>query len=314
MSRHGRVVRQSEGNVIFSPQLKLCKSERLSSLFNGKFIFPINLEISLTGRCNAACQECFYKDSKDNTDINYELLLDFLISAKYNLKAITWTGGGEPTLHYDFHNITQQVDKDCKIEQGLFTNALNTPYYLPWLFKWIRVSKTNFDWPEENIKLLRQKNENVGLCVNYNGNDNDIETGLKIVHDNDLRYINVRPALNTSGQVVDIKPPAIKDKKLIISKYKFDQASKKRDYDKCYGYKFVPFLWHNGDLDACAYHKNNPCYNFGNIYSHSYDHIIENINKKEFVHATELCQICCKNHEINRLINDMYNLEDENFV
>ena len=41
---------------------------------------------------------------------------------KFGTKAITWTGGGEPTIHKDFFNI---LDKSFKLglENGLLTNG-----------------------------------------------------------------------------------------------------------------------------------------------------------------------------------------------
>ncbi len=293
--------------MIFNPQLKLCSHKRFYHFLKGEYIPPINIEISLTGKCNASCKECFYRYNKDTMSIDTVSLFAFIDQLE-NTKAITWTGGGEPTLHKDFAEIVDYVD----IKQGLFTNALKAPQYDIGKFEWIRVSKTNKPWNEENIAILSENNDKVGLCVNYSGNDEDILTGLELVHTHALRYLSVRPALSLDGKSIKTKLPKIKDEKLIINNYKFEEAHKDREYSKCFGYHFIPFVWHDGSFSVCAYQRENSNYNLGNIYEDTFMDIIENLDR--FVDVDSNCQICCKNHEINKLINESLELEDRDFV
>ena len=297
--------------MIFNSQLKLVKNKSFSDYIQDNINMPVGVEVSLTGSCNADCPECFYKNAKDNEKIVTDKLLTFL---KYcnacNIKAVTYTGGGEPALHPDFDKII----KACKLEQGLFTNALAIPKYDASLLKWIRISKTNMDWPEKSIKKLRGLTSKIGLCVNYKGDETVVERGLKLVHDNDLRYLNIRPALNRGSYLTKIQPPTIKDDKLIVSGYKFNDSGMKRGYIKCYGYKFVPFLWHDGIVNVCAYQRFSKKHQLGNIYEDSFFNIIKNIVNLKGINVDDNCQICCKNHEINKLINDVSKLEDENFI
>jgi len=293
--------------MIFAPQLKLCSHKRFYKFLEGDYVTPINIEISLTGKCDANCKECFYRYNRDDISMDTDSLLLFLASLN-GVKAITWTGGGEPTLHDRFEEIVNAVS----IKQGLFTNALKTPTYNMTALEWIRVSKTNKPWPEKSIAILSHFNDKVGLCVNYTGNDQDIKDGLKLVHKYGLRYLNVRPALSLNGESTDMRLPGIKDDKLIVSGYKFNESHKKREYSKCFGYHFVPFIWHDGNFSACAYQRENPYYTLGNIYRDSFEDIIESLDR--FKEVDSNCQICCKNHEINRLINNVMELEDRDFV
>ena len=53
-------------------------------------------------------------------------------------------------------------------------------------------------------------------------------------------------------------------------------------------------------------------YNLGNIYEDRFEDIFENFPNSVEVRKT--CQICCKNHEINKLINTAMNIKDGDFV
>jgi len=91
----------------FNPQLKLTKHKEFSNFLNGEKIYPINVEISPCHTCNATCDWCFYagtheklKNSTLDKKVGIQLLEDLIL---IGTKAVTWTGGGEPTLHPDFN-------------------------------------------------------------------------------------------------------------------------------------------------------------------------------------------------------------------
>jgi len=295
-----------------APTLKLTKHIEFSKYINGQTIFPINLEISPSGFCNASCPWCFYLKSQSKENIDTQVLLKFIdLCQIFGTKAITWTGGGEPTMHPDFKKITQSLKK---VDQGLFTNALKVPEYDPSVFNWIRVSKTNLDFNIESLKKLREC-RTVGLCINDTGtleSSNLIVKALDLVHKLNLDYLQVRPALNKSGEKTSIVAPVYKDDKLIITDYKYSEANKERIYTKCEGFHFVPFLWEDGRLDVCGYRRCEDAYNIGNIYNDDFNKIVKLF--PDYVNVTNECQICCKNHEINTLIHQVKTLEDENFV
>jgi len=280
----------------------------LVEYLNGKKIVPINIEISPCGICNADCSWCFYKNQQSHKMIETKTLIKF-INESFDLgtKAITWTGGGEPTLHPDFKLLVENI----KMDQGLITNGLKIPNFNPLLFSWIRVSKTNKDWNLDALNELR-KCKSVGLCINYQGNEFEVESTLKIVYDLKLDYLQVRPALKLNGDKIKVEKPTISDSKLLITNYKFEESFKEKKYSKCEGFHFVPFLWEDGDLDVCAYKKGNKKYNLGNIYMSSLKTIIDNF--PSFVNVERDCQTCCKNHEINSLISVLKEIQDINFV
>jgi organic radical activating enzyme len=292
----------------FNPQIKLTLHKEFISYLSNQPICPINIEISPCGVCNADCAWCFYRNKQTGNILQTEILLRFINEAKeLGTKAITWTGGGEPTLHPDFKAIVKNVN----ITQGLITNGLIIPSYDPSVFSWIRVSKTDTDWNKESLKILRACNK-VGLCINYTGNEEELKKSLDLVYDLNLSYLQVRPALNIDGNLTEIKVPEIIDPKLELTEYKFSEANKLREYTSCEGYHFVPFLWEDGNLDTCAYKRFTNGYNIGNIYITPFKELLKLFPKE--VLADKTCQICCKNHEINSLIYKAKKIENKDFV
>jgi len=292
----------------FLPQLKLASHREFIDYVGGKSVVPINIEISPSGICDANCQWCFYRKSHSRQILNTDILIKFLVDAWIaGVKAITLTGGGEPTLHPEFDKIIKAVS----MEQGLITNGLKIPKYDPKVFSWIRVSKTDKNWNIEALKHIREC-KTVGLCINYEGNEQEVEDSLRIVYDLNLDYLQVRPALRLRGNKTYISEPKLKDDRLLITSYKFEDASRNRLYTRCEGFHFVPFLWEDGNLDVCAYKKGNVEYTIGNIYKDSFSELIKKF--PAYVDVESDCQICCKNHEINTLIHMVKNIEDKNFV
>lgn len=290
----------------FNPQVKLTRHKELNDYLDGNFIYPINTEISVSGRCQANCKECFYSGNQSKQIIDKNIFLKFL--DEYNGKAITWTGGGEPTLHPDF----ELFNKRTKVSQGLITNSLSVRNVK---MDWIRVSKTNEPWNTGNLRRLRDMTSSLGLCINYknksNNDEKTIQESLDIADRLGLDYVQVRPALNSGDIPTFVDKPKIVHPKLIVSDYKFEEARRERDYKMCEGFHFVPFIWENGDVDVCGYHPKDKRYNLGNLYKESFINII---NKSPDYILLDNCQRCCKNHEINRVIHYMRNLEDVNFV
>lgn len=296
----------------FNPQLKLTRHEEFARYLNGGKVMPINVEISPTGRCNASCEECFYRNQKDQTDLNIGVLETLILEMeKSRVQAVSWTGGGEPTMYPQFWKAVRFLRMNTRICQGLFTNGLKVNYD-PSLMDWIRVSCSNKGFNKENLKLLRDKCRTVGLCLNWKGDKFQLGETLLLAEELNLDYVQIRPALKRGGELTQIEPPKVEHPLLIISDYKFQEARKKRDYAFCEGYHFVPFVWQDGDIDTCGYMRKRKEYNLGNIYEDKFADIMERAPKQ--VKVSEDCQTCCKNHEINKLISIAREIKDKEFV
>lgn len=299
-----------------SPQEKLVVHHQLSQHLSGKKVYPIGLEISPSGVCQATCDFCFYAGGElgghRNVFLRAEKLYQVLLEAAcIGVKAVTWTGGGEPTLHPNFASITVRA-AIMGLEQGLFTNALSSPKYIPNRMKWIRVTITDKPYNEQYIRALRGT-DNLSIAFNYKGPQDDeyLWDVLDMCGRVGADYVQVRPALAFHGQTVDIAPPKIHHPLLHITDYKFEDAKKPHGYSRCEGYHFVPFIWEDGNVDVCAYMRKHEGYNLGNIYNTSLKDILD--LAPEYVPVSPRCQVCCKNHEINKLVSSLRTLKDVNF-
>lgn len=103
--------------------------DRVARWRRGEKIFPINMEICLTGSCNHRCVFCCcdYLDYKANM-LDYDNLLSNLreISPQYEmhgLKSVLLAGTGEPLLYPKFTEFVNTL-KDFGIDIALSTNGV----------------------------------------------------------------------------------------------------------------------------------------------------------------------------------------------
>ena len=314
----------------FEPGLKLALHKELGEYLSGKFVSPINIEIAPTGICNANCPWCFYRQEESaikglDGNLFKESRMEGLVQelAGIGVKSISWTGGGEPTIHPSFPKFVEWANW-AGLKQGLFTNALKIPNYDPTIFEWIRVSKTNKEWNETSLNLLR-KCKTLGLCINYQGKEDDelISTSLNLVEKLDSlkefpshsTYLQVRPALKIKGEKTLIEVPKIEHPLLKITEYKFLGSGSEREYSNCEAFHFAPFIWPDGDVDVCGYHRKEKDFSLGNLYEQGekgrFSYIMKNAPTK--VSVQDSCQICCKLNAMNSMINMMRHLEDIDF-
>ena len=313
----------------FEPGLKVARNKKFAQYLGGEFVFPIGVEISPSGICDAECPKCFYRQNSGElkgheTEFLKTNRIEGLINELSGLgvNSISWTGGGEPTLHPSFHKFVEWTNW-AGLEQGLFTNALKPIKYDPNLFEWIRVTKTNKDLNVKVLEELRQC-KTLGICINYTDKDEKlIQDTLKIAErldelktsDEHSTYVQVRPALIVKGKPIDVEIPKIEHPLLKITDYKFIGSNSDREYSLCEAYHFVPFIWQNGEVDVCAYHKGETEFNLGNLYTKGKQGRFREImkNAPESVSVKDDCQICCKLNSMNSMINHMRQLKDINF-
>lgn len=300
----------------FDPPSKLALHPQFAQYISGEKVYPINVEISPSGICQASCDFCWYAQGAAGSHRNVMLdssrtLLFLTECAALGVKSISWTGGGEPSLHPDIHLFVEEA-YSLGLEQGMFTNALSMPKYDPSRLKWIRVTMTDKPYKRECILQLRAA-ETLGFAFNYAGPQDDdyLENTLHLATTVRADYVQVRPALHFHGETVDIDPPSIKHPLLFVTDYKFEQAKVKHGYGCCEGYHFTPFLWEDGNLDTCAYMRKHDGYRLGNIYGNKLKTLLDLSPRSVPVKGE--CQVCCKLHETNLTIHAARELVDINF-
>jgi len=314
----------------FSPGLKLMNHKEFGMYLAGEQISPINVEISPSGRCGAKCPDCFYRQNNSelkglDAALFKESRMEGLVEelAGVGVKSISWTGGGNPDNHPSFPKFAEWAHW-AKLQQGLFTNATNEVKYDPSLFEWIRVTQTEKPLNEAIIKDLRPV-KTLGICINYGGpqDDGHLRNALEMaerLHDSRESpehdtYVQVRPALKIKGERIKVNMPEIDHPLVTLTDYKFLGSNTHRGYKVCEGFHFEPFIWQDGDVDVCGYHRKDPAFNLGNLYDKGekgrFRHIMENAPKSVDVRGD--CQVACKLNAINSVIAKSKSLKDINF-
>ena len=114
---------QERTNVFF-PYKIITYPEILNSLVTGQEVAPINIEINLTNQCNHNCIWCTYGYLRNNGDIlSGDVVRRVLKEARdLGVQSVTWTGGGEPTVHRGFNQLIRYAN-ELGFKQGLNTNG-----------------------------------------------------------------------------------------------------------------------------------------------------------------------------------------------
>jgi MoaA/NifB/PqqE/SkfB family radical SAM enzyme len=128
-------------NQFIAPRSKLyAHLDTLHAIQQGHKPPPVNVEIDLSNRCSLGCSWCHFaythtrgplagKVDKPHGAIDGGDLMDYYLAKRIldqledaGVRSVTWTGGGEPTLHPDFEQIVRYADASG-LEQGLYTHG-----------------------------------------------------------------------------------------------------------------------------------------------------------------------------------------------
>lgn len=300
----------------FNPQAKLLwHGERIQEWLETGKTTPIMSEIMPTGYCNAKCPFCFFAHNRGG-EIKKETMFGILNEMGIlGVKAINWSGGGEPTLHPNFYEFAELANK-LGIKQGLYTNAYNKIKKSE-LFEWIRITLTDKEF--EAMKIPDGKC--VGVCVNQTKDDTYERLEKLCIKAKKLEfdYFQIRPALEIKAKnQPKIEPPLklkeheTKDFRVIVTPYKYKEAGKPFGYSKCYGFKACTAIDWNGHLIACPYMGYDERFVFADLNKVTY---LEGLQKSpEYVKVASTCQHCCKNHEINKVMDAAKKVRQKEFL
>lgn len=137
---------------------------------------PVQLEVSLTSKCNLNCIWCTDSDWRrlHPGTLETPVLLSALKQFKdMGTKALVIEGGGEPTLHPDFREIVLEA-KNMGYVLGLITNGTAfKDYDIVHNFEWIRVSldaSSEEEYTEvKNVSLFSKVLENLTMMADEKG-------------------------------------------------------------------------------------------------------------------------------------------------
>jgi MoaA/NifB/PqqE/SkfB family radical SAM enzyme len=114
--------------------------DTLAAIKRGERPAPVNVEIDLSNRCSLGCSWCHFAYTHTRGPLAGKVAgpegavsggdlmtweMAFVITDQLRgagVKSVTWTGGGEPTLHPQFNNIISHT-RNLRLEQGLYTHG-----------------------------------------------------------------------------------------------------------------------------------------------------------------------------------------------
>ena len=205
--------------------------EKIKDLREGKQIVPSQVQLIISDLCNQDCTFCSYRSesgfsSEDfaeginhnpNRKIPTEKVLEILDDcAAMGVKAIQFTGGGEPTVHPDHIRIFEHA-QNIGLQTALVTNGIKIkPHKVFERMEWVRVSldagtletynrirKSNlFQKALDSIKYLSSLNPTVGVgFVVTTENYNEIYQAALIAKNLGADYIRLSAVFSTAGIV-----------------------------------------------------------------------------------------------------------------
>lgn len=204
----------------------------INALRNGKKILPpVNVEIDLCNRCSLGCESCHFaythsrgpyaaKGARAHYANTGDLMKENVAAnilyqlAEAQVKSVTWTGGGEPTLHPLIKHITT-LGHSCALDQGMYTNGchvdLDLAAVLGRTLKWVYVSLDcvnratyqkekkvdGFERACDGAKRLAKKVDVVGIgFLIHAGNVQQMPAMVKLAEKLKATYVQFRPTID----------------------------------------------------------------------------------------------------------------------
>jgi len=310
--------------------------DRLAAIKAGNHPAPVNVEIDLSNRCQMGCSFCSFayvhsqgplKDRKTHETgdlINTDLAISIVnqLSAA-GVRSITWSGGGEPTMH---PNIVEIIGHTAKlgIDQGIYTNGLKLEnnYILRRLLKkamkWVYLSHG----PHGLDKILNIEGDavvGVGMMVD-SSNIHEIYANASKASKAD--YFHLRPIVGgriTKGdmQMIEIYVNAARDNgiNVIYDPDRFDMYRewKGHGYKTCYWTQVQSVITPDGRVWACCNRRGFEDSCLGDLNNEPWQDVWERS------HAWKVngnCRRMCRGHIPNLTLIDIMEPSNEhkNFI
>ena len=223
----------NNGSSIFNPQAKiLANIDRVLEHVETGYTAPVLVEVDPSNACNHACSFCLssyihfdkYKGTETFSralmprDMLMKLCEDFV---KMGVRAVNWTGGGEPTLNKHLKEAIEYCGKN-NIKMGMFTNGTLLDKWemfetvvdnMTWVrfsidagtketYNKVRVAKNNRGWDKmadnlaKLIEVNKKKGDKIDIGVGYvisPDTYHEIVDFAKFFKNFDLMYCQYKP-------------------------------------------------------------------------------------------------------------------------
>jgi len=333
----------------------------------GNTTAPVNVEIDLSNRCSHGCSWCHFaythtkgplagKREKPAGHIGGGDLMDFMFAVnmlaqlkKAGVKSITWTGGGEPTLHPNFEDIISLAGS-LGLEQGLYTHGghidVTRAEFLKRKLTFVYVSLdectaedfakskgvNRFAHVLSGIKNLVEASGNATVGVGFllhTGNYNKVDDMVALGKSLGVDYMQFRPIIAydqvAPGQLVeDVQwvNGAINnlrkyagDKQVVADTWRFEMY---RDwhghgYQTCNWAALQTVITPNGKVWRCTNKREHPDALLGDLTTESFADLWKRSGGACAV--DDKCRIMCRGHIANLTLDSIIGeLGHKNFI
>lgn len=317
-------------------------SSRLIEWMNGVNVPPITAMICPTDRCNHLCPRCVggragVEDLRNMNDIVRQI-------AKYGVKSLVISGGGEPLLNKETPDIVKFA-RSKGMDIGLLTNgdvslSENKLFRVIKNAHWIRISmdgsnpkeyKHSHGMDEKAFQRMLSNAKNmVRVRDKYGLTGCDIGTGYltdkvtkkgmvqatKICKELGLSYIQFRPFFydetDIDEEFAESLQLADSNFRVLRSEYRYDKntlQTQNRGYKKCLSPNFHTTIAATGKVYICCHTMGMKRYEIGDLNRSSFKDIWESDTRQRLIRSISFkdCPPICKWHVLN---NVLYNIKE----
>lgn len=342
--------------------------DRLTALRQtGKTPAPVNVEIDLSNRCDLKCAGCHFAYTHtrgpwassaarlEGAVPGGDLMPpDLALSILNQLHAagvhsVTWTGGGEPTLHPAFDQITHHASL-LGLEQGIYTHGghldASRAAVMRQEFTWIYVSMDGcnqesyakhkgvdrFDRVCANVRGLVQAGgaATVGLGFLLHGSNwSDIHEMVRLGRELGVDYVQFRPLIlfehATPTELIAEtewiqralgRLGAYRDDAFVVAdpqRFLMYQKWKGHGYETCHWAAMQTVITPNGKVWRCVNKREHPEALIGDLATETFADVWARAGKPCAVDAA--CRLMCRGHICNLTLDSiMREPEHVNFI
>lgn len=311
--------------------------------------YPLNVELSLTNRCNADCVWCSDRGIREafGGDLEIEVvnrLIDDLAAG--GCKGIVIEGGGEPALYSEFEAVVRRIG-ESGMKVGLLTNGsiFNYEKVLNY-FEFVRVSldaSTNGQMQalkRSSVFTLDSILENLARMVAMRGPATVIGTSYVLSNQNVENLEGVIERLKDIGVDYIYIRPVVNHPELTLREFdveKFERLSTDRfsvmmrgieenmitgnDHKPCNAHSVTSVVTANGNVYICGrlniYKDWLP---LGNLHQNSYREIWLGEERKRQALLLKSGEFCagkcpsCRITKFNRMLCDLDSVKTKSFI
>ncbi|WP_320040099.1 radical SAM protein [uncultured Desulfobacter sp.] len=305
--------------------------------------YPINVELSLTDRCQLHCIWCSDRElrRKEAATIDTSVVMRLADDLRtHGTKGVVIEGGGEPTLHPDFNRIVRHL-AGIGLSLGLITNGLlPLPPEIISCFEWIRVSldacnekefralkgSDGFGQVISNIQTMVSHCPVVGVgYVLTNQNHDALENLIFLLQKINVSYLQIRPVVDHPNLTLRKNISYLRDFTYhsfpILLNALSENASSGNGGLPCYTHSLTTVISSSGNVFICGrLNIHNWLKPLGNIAEIPFFKIWNGPERKKQAQQILDASFCkancpqCRMAKFNLLIDKQINIKTKNFI